>query len=107
MQTAVPLVFTTVGDTEFPSAPVVPELDVADLQVSLAFYVGVIGFTVVFERQRERFAYLALERAELIASSSRGSWATAPYRSSGASVRSRHESSDCGAACGQHLWRGS
>jgi catechol 2,3-dioxygenase-like lactoylglutathione lyase family enzyme len=55
-----------VGDTEFPSAPVVPELDVADLEVSLGFYVGVIGFTVVFERQRERFAYLALERAELM-----------------------------------------
>ena len=44
----------------------VPELDVTDLDVSLGFYVGVVGFTVVFERQRERFAYLALEGAELM-----------------------------------------
>jgi hypothetical protein len=55
-----------VGDTGFPSAPIVPELDVANLEVSLGFYVGVIGFTPVFQRQRERFAYLALERAELM-----------------------------------------
>lgn len=61
-----PSSFTTVGDTEFASAPVVAELDVADLEVSLGFYVGVIGFTVVFERQRERFAFLAFERAELM-----------------------------------------
>ena len=51
---------------EVRSAPVVPELDVADLDVSLAFYVGVVGFTVVFERERERFAYLALDGAELM-----------------------------------------
>jgi catechol 2,3-dioxygenase-like lactoylglutathione lyase family enzyme len=55
-----------VEDTEFRSAPVVPELDVADLDVSLSFYVGVVGFTVVFERQRERFAYLSLGDAELM-----------------------------------------
>ena len=54
------------GDMEFASAFVVPELDVTDLDVSLRLYVDVIGFTVVFERQRERFAYLALERAELM-----------------------------------------
>ena len=54
------------GDTEGRSAPVVPELDVTDLDASLAFYVGVVGFTVVFERQPERFAYLALDRAELM-----------------------------------------
>ena len=30
------------------------ELDVTDLDISLGFYVGVVGFTVVFERQRLR-----------------------------------------------------
>ena len=45
---------------------VVPELDVTDLDVSLAFYVGVVGFTIVFERERERFAYLALDGAGLM-----------------------------------------
>ena len=35
-----------------------PELDVSDLQASLAFYVGVLGFCVRFERPEEAFAYL-------------------------------------------------
>lgn len=47
-------------------APLVPELDVGDIDASLRFYVGVCGFTVVFQRPREHFAYLALERAELM-----------------------------------------
>ncbi len=49
-----------------PLTSLVPELDVGDLDVSLRFYVGVIGFTVVFERSRERFAYLGLDGAELM-----------------------------------------
>jgi catechol 2,3-dioxygenase-like lactoylglutathione lyase family enzyme len=47
-------------------APLVPELDVQDLDASLRFYVGVIGFAVIFERARERFAYLGLGDAELM-----------------------------------------
>ena len=47
-------------------APLVPELDVGDLDVSLRFYVGVVGFTLVFERPRHRFAYLGLGGAELM-----------------------------------------
>ena len=47
-------------------ASLVPELDVVDLEASLTFYVGVVGFALVFERPRERFAYLARERAELM-----------------------------------------
>ncbi len=49
-----------------PPTSLVPELDVDDLDVSLRFYVGVVGFTVVFERSRERFAYLGLDGAELM-----------------------------------------
>jgi catechol 2,3-dioxygenase-like lactoylglutathione lyase family enzyme len=41
-------------------------LDVHDLDKSLRFYVGVIGFVVIFERPKERFAYLALHGAELM-----------------------------------------
>jgi catechol 2,3-dioxygenase-like lactoylglutathione lyase family enzyme len=47
-------------------APLVPELDVHDLDTSLRFYVGVIGFVVIFERPKERFAYLGLHGAELM-----------------------------------------
>jgi catechol 2,3-dioxygenase-like lactoylglutathione lyase family enzyme len=43
-----------------------PELDVADLDRSLAFYVGVIGFGVMFDRPEERFAFLTLEGVHLM-----------------------------------------
>lgn len=46
--------------------PIVPELDVTDLGHSVRFYVGVIGFTLVFGRPKERFAYLSLGTAELM-----------------------------------------
>ncbi|MBI3675402.1 MAG: VOC family protein [Proteobacteria bacterium] len=48
------------------SNDLVPELDVSDLDASLRFYVGVLGFTVMFSRPEERFAYLAREGAELM-----------------------------------------
>jgi uncharacterized glyoxalase superfamily protein PhnB len=44
----------------------VPELDVSDLDVALAFYVQLVGFTLMFERPKERFAYLELEGAHLM-----------------------------------------
>ncbi len=45
---------------------VTPELDVDDLDRSLAFYVGVIGFQVLFERPEERFAFLDLDGVHLM-----------------------------------------
>jgi catechol 2,3-dioxygenase-like lactoylglutathione lyase family enzyme len=44
----------------------IPELDVADLDRSLAFYVGVIGFKVQFDRPEERFAFLSLDDVHLM-----------------------------------------
>jgi catechol 2,3-dioxygenase-like lactoylglutathione lyase family enzyme len=44
----------------------IPELDVSDLDRSLAFYVGVIGFAVMFDRPEERFAFLTLEGVHLM-----------------------------------------
>ena len=41
-----------------PAPAVVPELDVFDLERSLAFYVGVLEFGVRFARPEEKFAYL-------------------------------------------------
>jgi catechol 2,3-dioxygenase-like lactoylglutathione lyase family enzyme len=38
--------------------PIVPELDVADLDRSLRFYVAALGFSCRVERPEERFAYL-------------------------------------------------
>jgi catechol 2,3-dioxygenase-like lactoylglutathione lyase family enzyme len=48
------------------TAPLVPELDVSDLDASLAFYRDVLGFSVRYERPEERFAYLKREDAELM-----------------------------------------
>ena len=47
-------------------AKLIPELDVADLQKSLAFYVGVVGCKLLYERPEERFAFLDLEGARLM-----------------------------------------
>jgi|SRR6185369_17613326 catechol 2,3-dioxygenase-like lactoylglutathione lyase family enzyme len=48
------------------TAPLVPELDVTDLDASLAFYCDVLGFQVRYLRPEERFAYLKREDAELM-----------------------------------------
>ena len=55
---------TEIQDEDQPR--LVPELDVSDLDASLDFYVGLIGFTLMFERPKERFAYLDLEGAHLM-----------------------------------------
>lgn len=47
-------------------ARLVPELDVADLKRSLAFYVDLLGFAVAFARPEEKFAYLERNGVELM-----------------------------------------
>ena len=44
----------------------IPELDVSALDRSLAFYVGVLGFAVMFDRPEERFAFLNLGGAQMM-----------------------------------------
>jgi catechol 2,3-dioxygenase-like lactoylglutathione lyase family enzyme len=44
----------------------IPELDVADLNRSLAFYVGVAGFRFCYGREEEQFAYLDLDGVHLM-----------------------------------------
>lgn len=44
----------------------IPELDVSDLQESLRFYVGTLGFTIKYERPEERFVMLDIEGASLM-----------------------------------------
>jgi len=48
------------------TARLIPELEVEDLDRSLAFYTGVIGFAVVYARPEERFAFLEFEGANLM-----------------------------------------
>lgn len=42
---------------------ITPELDVSDLKISLAFYIEVLGFKILYERPEEKFAYLDIEGA--------------------------------------------
>jgi len=51
---------------EIIAPPLIPELDVADLERSLAVYVRALGFTCALRRQEERFAYLIREDAHLM-----------------------------------------
>src|SRR5688500_4360480 len=48
------------------AAPLVPELDVSDVEVAVRFYADLLGFRVVFRRHEERFVYLAHGDAELM-----------------------------------------
>lgn len=50
----------------FTPPPLVPELDVSDLDRSLAVYRDVLGFQVHASRPEERFAYLIREDAHLM-----------------------------------------
>lgn len=48
------------------TAALVPELYVTDLDASLAFYCGLLGFGVHYQREEERFAYLKRGGTELM-----------------------------------------
>jgi hypothetical protein len=65
------------------SVSLVPEVDVTDLDSLLAFFVRLIGF----ERRRERFAYRAFDRAELMVSGAEGPGVAIPHRSSRSPIR--------------------
>ena len=54
------------------TAALVPELDVADLEISLDFYLAVLGFSVRYRRPEEAFAYLEREGAELMLQAAMG-----------------------------------
>lgn len=55
-----------------PRARLVPELLVRDIGRSLAFYVDVCGFRVLWQRPGDGFAYLEREGAELMLEEPRG-----------------------------------
>lgn len=65
-------------DRTCPPARLVPELVCRDLTASRRFYVGILGFRVLFERPEDRFVYLEREGAELMLDQlSEESWLTA------------------------------
>jgi catechol 2,3-dioxygenase-like lactoylglutathione lyase family enzyme len=60
------------------NARLVPELYVSGIETSLRFYTDVLGFTILYSRPEERFAYLDREGAEIMIEQSVGrAWITA------------------------------
>jgi catechol 2,3-dioxygenase-like lactoylglutathione lyase family enzyme len=47
-------------------AKLVPEFVITDLDVSLDFWCGHLGFQVVYDRPQQRFAYLDLDGAQIM-----------------------------------------
>jgi catechol 2,3-dioxygenase-like lactoylglutathione lyase family enzyme len=52
----------------------VPELDVSDLQSSLHFWCGLLGFEVAYDRPAARFAYLVRGPLQIMLCERNGNW---------------------------------
>jgi catechol 2,3-dioxygenase-like lactoylglutathione lyase family enzyme len=52
----------------------VPELDVSDLQASLRFWCGLLGFEVAYDRPAARFAYLVRGHIQIMLCERNGNW---------------------------------
>jgi catechol 2,3-dioxygenase-like lactoylglutathione lyase family enzyme len=59
-------------------AAMVPELDVSDLEASLRFWCGLLGFEVAYDRPAAGFAYLEREGAQIMLCRINGNWETGP-----------------------------
>ena len=60
---------------------VVPELLVSDLEASLGFWVGILGFKVRYDRTEERFTYLRRDDCDVMLEEMRGAarqWISGP-----------------------------
>jgi len=54
----------------------IPELSVTDIQSSLQFYTGVIGFKVEYSRPEEKFYFLSIDGAQLMVEEINNHWWT-------------------------------
>jgi len=60
-------------------AKLAPEIHVSDIKVSLAFWTGVLGFEIAYERPEEKFAYLEHpEGHQIMLCQRHGRWETGP-----------------------------
>jgi catechol 2,3-dioxygenase-like lactoylglutathione lyase family enzyme len=58
-------------------APLIPELDVESIEVSLDFWCAALGFVVAYARPEERFAFLQRDSAQVMLCQRNGNWDTA------------------------------
>lgn len=64
------------GHTPDSWAALVPELSVSDLRPSLAFWCGLLGFSIAYDRPAARFAYLVGGPLQIMLCECNGSWET-------------------------------
>jgi catechol 2,3-dioxygenase-like lactoylglutathione lyase family enzyme len=58
-------------------AALVPELGVSNIQESLAFWCGLLGFDIAYDRPAARFAYLTRDDLQVMLCERNGRWETA------------------------------
>ncbi len=58
----------------------VPELDVSDIDASLAFWCEYLGFNIVYDRPAAGFAFCEREGAQIMLCQVNGEWLTAPLQ---------------------------
>ena len=59
-------------------APLVPELDVTDIDASRRFWCDLLGFSVAYDRPAAKFAYLQRQGAQIMLCQINGNWDTGP-----------------------------
>lgn len=55
-------------------APLVPEFSVSNLEESLSFWCGLLGFQIAYDRPAARFAYLIRSRLQVMLCERNGRW---------------------------------
>jgi catechol 2,3-dioxygenase-like lactoylglutathione lyase family enzyme len=61
-------------------AALVPELAVSDIQDSLSFWCGLLGFEIAYDRPAARFAFLVRDRLQVMLCERNGRWEPAEMK---------------------------
>ena len=57
-------------------APLVPELDVLDLEKSKTFWCNVLGFQIAYQRPENSFMYIERQGSQVMLKQRNGNWET-------------------------------
>jgi catechol 2,3-dioxygenase-like lactoylglutathione lyase family enzyme len=57
----------------------VPEFSVSNIEKSLAFYINLLNFEIVFQRPENKFAYLAYQGSQIMVEQYNGNWQTGEF----------------------------
>ncbi|MFX8860435.1 VOC family protein, partial [Acinetobacter baumannii] len=61
-------------------APLVPELDVFDLDQSRHFWCDILGFQIAYQRPENRFMYIERQGSQVMLNEKNGNWETGPLQ---------------------------